>query len=55
MDRTLNQTTATIYQFPLRGRFATPTHDALMPSKDVALVDCWYHDEAVREDKKRIQ
>ncbi len=57
MDRILNQATATIYQFPVRGRFAAPVHDefAQVRASDIALVDCWYHDEAVREEKKRVQ
>ena len=57
MDRSLTQATATIYQFPVRGRFAATVHDefAQVRDSDIALVDCWYHDEAVREEKKRVQ
>ncbi|MDP2408661.1 MAG: DUF2735 domain-containing protein [Pseudolabrys sp.] len=57
MDRILNQATATIYQFPMRGRFAATVHDefAQVRESDIALVDCWYHDEAVREETKKVQ
>ncbi len=44
---------ATIYQFPARGRFAVPSgessSDATVRYAKVAAGSSWYHDEAIRE------
>jgi len=55
MNTDINHASATIYQFPVRGRFAaTPRHDEMkrvseMVINDAALGGSWYHEAAVRE------
>lgn len=48
------RTSAKIYQFPVRGRFAGPNgvtrQDNALPT--VAIGDAWYHDEAMKEEQK---
>jgi hypothetical protein len=47
------RTSAKIYQFPVRGRFAKPngfTQDNALPT--VSIGDAWYHDEAMKEEQK---
>ena len=55
---TLNHGSATIYQFPLRGRFAVnadraETTLALPQGAKVAVGGAWYHDEAIQNDGKQ--
>ena len=48
---------ATIYQFPARGRFAAATlrdaqgHPAMQRVVHAAVSGAWYHDEAIRQDE----
>lgn len=46
------RTSATIYQFPVRGRFASPNarQDNALPTN--AIGDAWYHDDAMKEEQK---
>jgi hypothetical protein len=47
------RTSATIYQFPVRGRFANPNgfaQDNTLPT--AAIGDGWYHDDAMKEEQK---
>ncbi len=47
------RTSAKIYQFPVRGRFASPNgfaQDNALPT--VSIGDAWYHDEAMKEEQK---
>ena len=48
------RTSATIYQFPVRGRFANPNgpmrQDNALPT--VSIGDAWYHDDAMKEEQK---
>ena len=47
----------TIYQFPVRGRFAAATlrgaqgHPAMQRVVHAAVSGAWYHDEAIRQDE----
>ncbi|MET0866971.1 MAG: DUF2735 domain-containing protein [Pseudorhodoplanes sp.] len=57
---TLDNGSATIYQFPARGRFAVSADRndlsaALSRGPKVAVGGAWYHDEAIRsEDDKQV-
>lgn len=62
MTTTSDRGSATIYQFPARGRFAVGTHpDEAAPAVAVVsaratktvLGGAWYHDEAVAEERAR--
>jgi uncharacterized protein DUF2735 len=59
MNMELERPSATIYQFPLRGRFATgrstlpATNDALPRMPSPPLGTAWYHDEAIRQERAR--
>jgi hypothetical protein len=48
------RTSATIYQFPVRGRFAN--QNGYAQEKDAlptaAIGSAWYHDEAMKEEQK---
>ena len=45
------RTSATIYQFPVRGRFANPAkQDNALPTNSIG--DAWYHDDAMKEEAK---
>ncbi len=48
------RTSATIYQFPVRGRFANPNgyaqQDNALPT--AAIGSAWYHDDAMKEEAK---
>ncbi|MBY0532984.1 MAG: DUF2735 domain-containing protein [Xanthobacteraceae bacterium] len=47
------RTSAKIYQFPLRGRFANPNgyaQDNALPTASIG--DAWYHDDAMKEEQK---
>ncbi len=48
------RTSAKIYQFPVRGRFASPNGYAPAESQfpTVSIGDAWYHDEAMKEEQK---
>jgi hypothetical protein len=48
------RTSAKIYPFPARGRFAGPHAQAPAekPFPTVAIGDAWYHDEAMKEEQK---
>lgn len=48
------RTSAKIYQFPVRGRFAGPNGHvpAEKPFPAAAIGDAWYHDEAMKEEQK---
>ncbi len=56
-----NQPTATIYQFPVGGRAGLNTRPGEIKSvdfKDYPAVDFgsgWYHDDAIAEDKRKIE
>jgi hypothetical protein len=47
------RTSATIYQFPVRGRFASPKsfvqQESALPT--VSFGDAWYHDNAMKEEQ----
>ena len=61
MNTSLNQGSATIYQFPVGGRsaLAAKRHDEIKTSADtaasrvsqVAVGGAWYHDAAIQESK----
>ena len=61
MNTELERPSATIYQFPLRGRFAagrsaqpiTAARDALPRLSSPPLGAAWYHDEAIRDELTR--
>ena len=59
MSENVVRQSAEIYQFPKRGRFATPTRDDLViggqASRIVKTVrgGAWYHDEAIADEEKR--
>lgn len=45
------RTSAKIYQFPLRGRFANPNgieQDNALPTAEIG--SGWYHDDAMKEE-----
>ncbi len=48
------RTSAKIYQFPVRGRFANPNgfsqRDHALPTNSIG--DAWYHDDAMKEEQK---
>jgi hypothetical protein len=47
------RTSAKIYQFPVRGRFANPNgyaQDNALPT--AAIGSAWYHDDAMKEEQK---
>ncbi len=47
------RTSAKIYQFPVRGRFADATgyaQDHALPAASIG--DGWYHDDAMKEEAK---
>jgi hypothetical protein len=48
------RTSATIYQFPVRGRFANPNgyakQDNALPTASIG--SAWYHDDAMKEEQK---
>lgn len=48
------RTSAKIYQFPVRGRFAKPNEpfrqENALPT--AAIGDAWYHDNAMKEEQK---
>jgi hypothetical protein len=48
------RTSAKIYQFPVRGRFANPAgyQSAESPFPTVSIGDAWYHDDAMKEEQK---
>jgi hypothetical protein len=48
------RTSAKIYQFPVRGRFANPNGFAPTESAlpTVSFGDAWYHDDAMKEEQK---
>lgn len=56
-----NQSTATIYQFPVGGRAClTARPGEIQPTdfRDYPAVDFgsgWYHDEAIKEDKRKVE
>jgi hypothetical protein len=47
------RTSAKIYQFPVRGRFANPNgfmrQDNALPTNSIG--DAWYHDDAMKEEQ----
>jgi len=49
------RTSAKIYQFPARGRFARPGDidfvDTSFPTVEIGTA--WYHDEAVKEEQRK--
>lgn len=51
------RTSAKIYQFPVRGRFANPNgayqQDNALPT--VSIGDAWYHDDAMKEDQQKVR
>lgn len=56
MTTNTNETTATIYQFPLRGRFAVGQRGGIdsLKAQSVAehvVTDAWYHMEAIEAAK----
>jgi len=61
MNSSLNQGSATIYQFPVGGRSAlagrrhgeAPTNPTTTPRVNETICSgSWYHDEAIQEDKR---
>lgn len=56
-----NRTTATIYQFPTGGRAALARRSGEFKSADLSsypAVDFgsgWYHDDAIEEDKRKVE
>lgn len=48
------RTSAKVYQFPVRGRFANPNgfRQPEKPLPTVSYGDAWYHDEAMKEEQK---
>lgn len=55
---TNTETSATIYQFPLRGRFAVGARasNADLKAQSVAgnvAIDAWYHLDAIEESKRK--
>ena len=56
MTTNSDRTTAKIYTFPTRGRFAAGQRQAITPIRDFTLRsvrtivgEAWYHDEAIKE------
>lgn len=47
------RTSAKIYQFPARGRFAQPGEASYVETRfpTVEIGAAWYHDEAMKEDQ----
>jgi hypothetical protein len=47
------RTSAKVYQFPVRGRFANPNgyfrQDNALPTNSIG--DAWYHDDAMKEEQ----
>jgi hypothetical protein len=60
MNRSVNQGSAKIYQFPVGGRAAANRQDEIRSSKDQAIrpvnaavcSDSWYHEAAIAESKR---
>jgi len=60
MTTSVSRGSATIYQFPARGRFATASSDQsesainLMAARAAKIVSggAWYHDAAIRDDEQ---
>ena len=44
------RTSAKVYQFPARGRFAGAQTEKPFPT--VSIGDAWYHDDAMKEEQK---
>lgn len=63
MTETVQRQSATIYQFPKRGRFAagqgdsagTVTSIAAAKVSRAALGGAWYHDEAIADERSRTR
>lgn len=53
MNIEVERSSAVIYQFPIRRRTEANvrTHLEAMPACEVAVVDGWYHAEAIRESE----
>jgi hypothetical protein len=58
MTTTSEQTSAKIYAFPARGRFAVAQRDEMKPAMNftshpgkVAVGDAWYHDAAIKDSQ----
>ena len=59
MTTSVQRESATIHQFPARGRFAAASqHDEITPAANsasprVVVGSGWYHDEAIQDDRAR--
>ncbi len=49
------RTSAKVFQFPARGRFAKPGEASFMETRypTVEIGAAWYHDEAMKEDQPK--
>jgi hypothetical protein len=58
MTTEVQRGSATIYQFPPRGRFAAGNAQAvadrtMQRAANISFGDSWYHDEAIKEERAR--
>jgi hypothetical protein len=56
MSTTVQSGSATIYQFPARGRFAvnaqqTESNVAMLRAPKISFGSSWYHDEAIEAER----
>lgn len=51
MNSEIERPSAVIYQFPVRRRAEMSSHTGfeIVPNHDVAVIDGWYHADAIRE------